>query len=311
MTIDIKGRHILSAADLEPNELRAVLDAAIAAKKAWAAGDRGDQPLAGKQVALLFEKPSLRTRVSFEVGLKRLGAAPLYMSPQEVGLGKRESVEDVAKVISRYVDAIVCRTFAHANLEELARHGSVPIVNALCDAEHPCQAYADLQTILEHRGSLEGQRMVYVGDGNNVAASLCLAGARAGVSVTVACPKGYEMPDWVIARSTEIATAGATFAHSHDPSAAVEGADVLYTDVWASMGQEAEAAERKKAFAGFRIDSALLARAKDDAIVLHCLPAHYDEEIEHAVAHGPRSAIWDQAENRLHAQQALLRFILS
>lgn len=301
------GRSILSAADLEPDELLAVLKTAQMMK---ANSHDHSGPLTGKFIGMLFEKPSLRTRVSFEVASARLGARTCYLSPQEVGLGKRESVEDVGKVLTRYVDCIVARTFSHGALEEMARVATVPVINALSDAEHPCQAFADLLTIIERREKLQGLKLAYIGDGNNVAISLCYAGARAGMSVSVASPEGYELPEACLKRSAELAIGGATFTQVRDPAEAVSGADALYTDVWASMGQEEEKDARKKDFEGYRIDAALLAKANDDAIVLHCLPAHYDEEIEHAVAHGPQSAIFDQAENRLHAQQALMRHLM-
>ena len=302
-------RDLLSAADLDQNELGGLLTRALEIKQSPPAAP-GKGLLAGRMVALLFEKPSLRTRVSFEVAAARLGASTLYLSPQEVGLGKRETVEDAALTLSRLVDALVIRTFDHATLEELARHADVAVINALTDAEHPCQAFADLLTVLERRGSVEGARLAFIGDGNNVAISLGYAAVQLGASVVVAAPDGYEVPKHALEKAAQLARGGAEMKQVRDPVDAVAGADVIYTDVWTSMGQEAEGDKRRREFTGYRVDQEMLQRAHPDAFVMHCLPAHYDEEIEHAVAHGPRSAIFDQAENRLHAQQALLELLL-
>jgi len=268
--------------------------------------------LAGKTVALMFEKPSLRTRVSFEQGVRQLGGYSLYLSPQEVGLGKRESVSDVARVLSRYVDCIVARTFRHSDLEVLARYATVPVVNALSDLSHPCQVLADLLTIREKRGSLSGQVVAYIGDGNNVAHSLILGAAKAGVRLRIACPDGYDpSPRIVDASAADREATGATLSILRSPAEAAKGADVLYTDVWTSMGQEGESEARRSAFAGFRIDAELLGLAKPDAIVMHDLPAHRGEEITDEVIDGPHSVVFDQAENRLHAQKGLLLWLLA
>ncbi len=309
MTADLKGRSFLSLADYTVGEIEAVLDLADELKRERAAGARRDTH-AGKTLALLFQKPSLRTRVSFDVAMHELGGDALYLGPDEVGVGKRESVADVATVLSRYVHGIVARVFGHEIVEGLVEYGDVPVVNALSDLLHPCQVLADLMTVRERFGKFEGLTLAYVGDGNNVANSLLLGGAVTGLNVTVITPPGFEADAAVTARAQELAAAsGAKIAVTTDLSA-VGGADVLYTDVWASMGQEDVAARKKEAFAGFTISADVLAAAAPHAIVLHCLPAHYGEEITEDVARGPQSAIWDEAENRLHAQKALLAMLL-
>ncbi len=265
----------------------------------------------GKEMALIFEKPSLRTRMSFEIAMHRLGGHAHYLSDAEVGLGRREPAADVARVLERMVDVIVARVFAHDSLEELARYSSVPIVNALSDDEHPCQALADLLTLYERFGTLKGVRMAYVGDGNNVASSLTLAAALGGLDFRIATPPEYEVPAAIRARAEALALAnGARLSFVIEPEAAAEGADVVYTDVWTSMGQEREAAVRREAFAGYQINDRLVSVAAPGAIVMHDLPAHRGEEISEQVFESDRSAIFDQAENRLHAQQALLALIL-
>jgi ornithine carbamoyltransferase len=246
---------------------------------------------------MIFEKPSTRTRVSFEVGITQLGGTGLYLAASDLQLGRGETIRDTAVVLSRYLDAIMIRTFAQADVEELARHASIPVVNGLTDEEHPCQALADVMTIRERLGLLEGVRLAYVGDGNNVCVSLAQAARLLGLSFVAATPAGYEPPlDWV-----EV---------THDPREAASGADVLYTDVWTSMGQDEERARRLRDFRGFTVDAELVTLAAPSAIVLHCLPAHYGEEIAEGVLYGPRSGVWDQAENRLHAQKALLALIM-
>ena len=300
-------RDYLSVDDLTPEELAHVLDLAAVLK-----ADPGlhRQALAGKAIALLFEKSSTRTRLSFEVGVAQLGAHPLALSSNDLQLGRGETIEDTGRVMSRYVDAIVLRTFEQERLEALAAAATVPVVNSLSDFEHPCQALADLQTVRERFGSLAGRTLTYVGDGNNVAHSLLLAGAKSGMNVRVATPPGFEPIPLVSQRATEIASArGGSVQVGNDPKVAAEGADVLYTDVWASMGQEAESDERSLVFPAYRIDRALVDVASPDAIVLHCLPAHRGHEITDEVIDGPRSAVWDQAENRLHSQKALLLFL--
>jgi len=301
-------RHFLVDDDLSPAELEAVLDDAQARKK-----DRyaDPSPLAGRAVALIFEKPSTRTRVSFEVGVAELGGHPVVIDAASSQLGRGETLEDTARVLSRYVAAIVIRTFGQDRIERLAAASGVPVVNALTDYAHPCQALADLLTIRERRGGLAGLTLAYLGDGNNVAHSLLLAGAAAGMHVRVAAPAGYEPLGQVLIRANAIGErTGGTAELTGDPLVAATGADVLYTDVWASMGQEQEAADRARAFAPYALDTAAVAVAGDDVIVLHCLPAHRGEEIAADVIDGPRSAVWDQAENRLHAQKSLLAFLL-
>jgi ornithine carbamoyltransferase len=301
-------RNFLSIDDVTQEELVELVD--LSAKVKAAPSDYSGR-LAGLSVAMIFEKPSTRTRVSFEVGIADLGAHPLALSSTELQLGRGETIEDTGRVLSRYVDAIVLRTFGQERLESLARTATVPIVNALSDFEHPCQCLADLLTVNEHKGRLEGLTLAYVGDGNNVAHSLLLGGAKVGMQVRVATPPGFEPIPQVIHRAQEIgAMTGGGAAVSHDPEEACAGADVLYTDVWASMGQEEEAVERTLVFQSYRIDQAIVDRAAPDVIVLHCLPAHRGQEITDEVIDGPHSVVWDQAENRLHTQKALLLWLL-
>ncbi len=300
-------RHFLVDDDLTPAELEGLLDDADRRKK-----DRyGDTPLTGDSVALVFEKPSTRTRLSFEVGVFELGGHPIVIDASTTQLGRGETLEDTAMVMSRYCRAIVIRTFGQDRVERLAAASSVPVVNALTDFAHPCQALADLQTIRERRGGLSGLTLTYVGDGNNVANSLLLAGVAAGMRVRVASPRGYEPIAQVVRRANQIGqkTGGAAVV-TNDPLEAARGADVLYTDVWASMGQEDEAQSRLSLFRGYQLDDRLVEAAHPDVIVLHCLPAHRGEEIAASVIDGPHSAVWDQAENRLHAQKALLAFLV-
>jgi ornithine carbamoyltransferase len=301
-------RDFLSIDDVTPEELMVLLDGADAHK----ADRRTRIALAGRTVALLFEKPSTRTRVSFEVGVQELGGYPLPLAASDLQLGRGETIEDTAAVLSRYVHAVVLRTFAQENLERMARGGTIPVVNALSDYEHPCQALADMQTIRERTGRLAGIRLAYVGDGNNVAHSLLFAGAKLGMQVAVATPSGYEPIPQVVRRATEIAAeTGGAVEVTPDPHVAVKGADVVYTDVWASMGQELEAKERALIFKPYQLNVELLAGAAPEVVVLHCLPAHRGEEITADGIEGPRSAVFDQAENRLHAQKALLTWLLT
>ena len=277
--------------------------------------DAGRQPLlAGKTLALVFEKPSLRTRVSFHVAMRHLGGDCIYLSPPEVGLGQRETPADVARVLSRYVDCIAARTFAPETVAELARYAEIPVINALSDpplGEHPCQALADLLTMREQKGGLRGVTIAYVGDGNNVANSLCLGAAISGMHFRIASPPGYELDPAVLRKAEELAAqSGGSVMQMEEPYEAVEGADVVYTDVWASMGQEREAALRKEDFAGYTVDAKLMARAGPDAIFMHDLPAHRGEEVTAEVIEGPQSVVFDQAENRMHVQKALLALIL-
>ncbi|MBU0719493.1 MAG: ornithine carbamoyltransferase [Planctomycetes bacterium] len=300
----LKGRHFLSMLDFSGVEIREVLNTAMALRAApmsYAAA-----PLKGKTLAMIFQKPSLRTRVSFETGMTRLGGHAIYLAPSDISLGKRETTEDIALVLSRYVDIIMARVFGHDIVEDLAKYATVPVINGLSDFEHPCQILADFQTILERKGKLEGLKLCFIGDGNNVAHSLMLGGAQVGMHVTVITPAGYEPKDEVRKRAAEVGrTTGSEITVAND-MAAVEGADILYTDVWASMGQEDEAAERKKIFAKYTINASAMKLASRDAIILHCLPAHYGEEIDYETSRLPNAAIFDQAENRLHAQNALM-----
>ena len=300
-------RDFLSVDDITPDELVALLDGADRHK----AGRRPRTTLQGRTVALIFEKPSTRTRVSFDVAVHELGGYPLPLAGTDLQLGRGETIEDTATVLSRYVHAIVLRTFAQESLERLARAGSIPVVNALSDYSHPCQALADLQTIRERKQRLAGIRLAYLGDGNNVAHSLLFAGTKMGMHVAVATPIGYEPIPQVVRRATEIAAAtGGGVELTHDPEAAAKGADVVYTDVWASMGKELEHSERALIFKPYQLSTDTLAVASPDVLVLHCLPAHRGEEIAAEVMDGPNSAVFDQAENRLHTQKALLSWLL-
>ena len=302
--------HLLSVADLDGAEITDLIEHALVLKS-LAPGDGRGALLAGRSVALLFDKQSLRTRVSFEIGIQRLGGYTTSLSGTEIGLGSREPLADIARTLSRYVDAIVVRMLSHDGLTELAAASSVPVVNALSELEHPCQALADLLTLREHLGTLRGRRLAYVGDGNNVCHSLLLAGAAVGLSVVVATPHGFEPDREIVDQATHLARRnGAHIELVHDPVAAVRDADAIYTDVWASMGEEDEAANRRRAFAGFRVTQQLIDRSPD-ALVMHCLPAHRGEEIDAEVIGGPRSAAFDQAENRLPAQQAVLVHLLN
>lgn len=306
-------RHFLAADDLTPAEVVRVLDLADDLKRTRGTGRHHDLDgaLAGKTVALIFEKPSTRTRVSFQVGVAELGGHPLVLSSAELQLGRGETIGDTGSVLSRYVHAIVVRTFAQQRLTELAAAASVPVVNALSDAEHPCQALADLQTFREAHGGFEGKALAYIGDGNNVAHSLVIAGAMVGLSVRIAHPEGYAPDAGIVARAQRWARqSGAEVVVTTEPHQAVDGAHAVYTDVWASMGQEDEHAARLSAFRAFQVDEAMMDRADDDAIFLHCLPAHRGEEVAGRVIDGPSSRVFDQAENRLHAQKALLATLL-
>ena len=297
-------RTYLSVDDLSPQELADLL--ALSAK-VKAEPDAYAGRLAGKTIALIFEKPSTRTRVSFEVGVFQLGAHAVVLSSTELQLGRGETIEDTGKVLSRYVDGIVLRTFEQERLEVLAGAATVPVVNALSDFEHPCQALADLLTVQERLGGPGGQVLTYLGDGNNVAHSLLLGGAKAGMTVRVATPPGFEPIPQVVQRAEEIAAqTGGAIQITDDAAVAATGANVLYTDVWASMGQEAESDERSLVFPAYQLDQKLVELADPDVVVMHCLPAHRGQEITAEVIDGPRSAVWDQAENRLHTQKALL-----
>jgi ornithine carbamoyltransferase len=307
----LRGRDLLSIADLSAIEVVRIFDRAVELKAEFLASRRhASPPLTGRTIAMLFQKPSLRTRVTFEAGMNQLGGHAIYLT-EDVVMGAREGVRDVARNLERFVDAIVARTGPHAVVVELAAQASVPVINGLTLREHPCQALADVFTLRERFGRLERLILAFVGDGNNVYHSLALVGAALGFEVRLAHPPGYGPNATIVERAHELAaTGGGRLAFMTEPADAVRGADVVYTDAWTSMGQEAETEERRDAFSGYRIDAALLDVAGPDALVMHCLPAHRGEEITSDVMDGPRSIIWDQSENRLHVQKALLVEIL-
>ena len=300
----MKGKDFLSIKDFSPSEIFYLL---ILARQVKTHPTTYCDALKRETLALIFEKPSLRTRVSFDVGIQQLGGFSVYLSPAEINLGKRESVYDVAKNLERMVQGIMIRTFAHEIAEQLAEHASIPVINGLTDYSHPCQAMADYLTMWEAKGNLEGLKVAFVGDGNNVAHSLMFAGAQLGAHVWVATPAGYEpKPEalrWAVQRGQET---GGSCTITNDPVEAVQGADVVYTDVWASMGQEAETAKRAQIFQRFQVNAKVFKCAKPDAIFLHCLPAHRGEEVTNEVIDSPRSLVYQQAENRLHAQKAIM-----
>lgn len=302
--------HFLHIADLSPKQLTALLKNALAMKKAVKRG-KFNTALKNKTLGMVFEKPSLRTRISFEVGMRQLGGTALYISPAEIGLGKRESVADVARVLSRYVDGIMARTFEHQSVLELANWATVPVINGLSDYNHPCQALADVLTVLEWKGKLKGLRAAFIGDGFNVATSFAHAATLLGMHITVASPKGYDLPARVVTLAETFANAsGGSITLTHDPKVAAKHADVIYTDTWTSMGQETEAAKRRADFDGFQVNDDLLKLAHKQVMILHCLPAHRGEEITDAVMDGKHAAVFDQAENRMHAQKAVLLELL-
>ncbi len=307
VTESLKGRHFTRVADWSGEELVSALDLADDLKERQARREE-HHLLPGRTLGMIFQKPSTRTRVSFEVGIYQLGGSGLYLAASDLQLGRGETLRDTATVLSRYLDGLMIRTFAQDDVEELARHAAIPVINGLTDSAHPCQALADVMTIRERLGRLEGVRVAYLGDGNNVCASLMVAAAKLGMEFVAATPEGYEPDSGVVEIARE---AGGIVELTHDPRAAAEGADVLYTDVWTSMGQENERERRLRDLAGFGIDEALVGLAAERAIVLHCLPAHYGEEITEDVLYGAQSAVWDQAENRLHAQKALLALVIS
>jgi ornithine carbamoyltransferase len=310
MSSQLRGRDFLSIDDVSSEELRALLAFASELKRRAAAGDR-PRLLAGKTVAMIFEKPSLRTRATFDVGTFQLGGHAFYLGPQEIQLGVRESIPDVARNLDRWVDGVVARVFAHATVTGLADGARCPVVNALSDLEHPCQALADLLTIVERYPRPEAVKVAWVGDGNNVCHSLALGAAKLGMAISIATPKGYGVAEAVLARVRVIAaTTGTRLTVTTDPVDGVRDADVVYTDVWASMGQEAERDERARIFRPFQVNADLLGTAKPTVVFMHCLPAHRGEEVSAEVLDGPRSIVYDQAENRLHAQKALLATIL-
>ena len=299
-------KDFLSIADYPADTLKELLDLAVELKESWKAG--GNKPiLKDKVLAMIFQKPSLRTRVSFDMAMRHLGGDALYLSPAEIGLGKRESIADVARVISGYVDIVMARVFEHQHVVELAQWADIPVINGLSDYNHPCQAMADALTILEEFGDLKGLKITFVGDGNNVAVSLMYICAKLGANFTIATPEGYEMPSDAIEVGRNIAAeSGCSISILTDPHEAVHDADVVYTDTWTSMGQEEEAQIRRKIFPPYQVNNQLLESAKPHVIVMHCLPAHRGEEITDDVADGPHSRLFPQAHNRLHAQKAIL-----
>jgi ornithine carbamoyltransferase len=306
----LKGRDFTRMAAWSPEDIKTVLDLADELKELQRKRE-DHRLLPGRTLGMIFQKPSTRTRVSFEVGINQLGGHGLYLRADDLQLGRGETIKDTATVLSRYLDAIMIRTFSQDDVEQLAEHASVPVINGLTDSAHPCQALGDLMTIRERLGRLSGVRVAYLGDGNNVCASLMLGASKFGMRFTAATPPGYEPEENVVKSARRSAVqSGGTVELTHDPRDAAKGADVLYTDVWTSMGQDAERERRLKDLAGFGIDQELLELAGNDAIVLHCLPAHYGEEITEEVLYGPQSAVWDEAENRLHAQKALLALIV-
>lgn len=302
----MKGKDLLSIADLNREDITLLISRAVELKAGgWT------NSLSEKVLALVFEKPSLRTRVSFEIAMLQLGGYTIYLSPAEVGLGGRESVPDVARVLSRYADAVAARTFSHKTLEVLAQYADVPVINALSDLEHPCQALADLLTIYEKKGELEGLALAYVGDGNNVAHSLMLSSALAGMNFRIASPAGYRVRDDLLELARSYAMeSGTEIMCTEDPRQAVREADVIYTDVWTSMGQETESEKRRQVFTAYQVNDDLLALAGKDAILMHPLPAHHGEEVAEGVLDTPQSVVFDQAENRMHLQKALLADML-
>lgn len=307
----LKGRDFLTLADLSSAEVKHVLEVAKAQKRAWGLAGRRTAPLAGKSVALVFQKPSMRTRVSFEVACARLGATTVTLAGPDSAFSRGESVYDTTKVLERYVDAIVIRTFEQSMVEEIAQVAKVPVINALTDDHHPCQGLADLLTIDEHLGGLSGLRFAYVGDGNNMAHAYLLGGALTGMHVSIATPEGYAPRPEIVAQARDLAeSTGARISVGTDAAQAVSGADVVATDTWASMGQEAEHAARVATFAPFQVNEGLMALAGERAVFLHCLPAHRGEEVTDAVIDSTRSVVFDEAENRLHAQKALLSLLL-
>jgi ornithine carbamoyltransferase len=303
-------KDFISISETSSGTLQHLLDLAVELKNEWKNG--GNQPiLKGKVLAMIFQKPSLRTRVSFDMGMIHLGGNALYLSPSEIGLGKRESIADIARVLSGYVDGIMARVFSHDHVVELAKWADIPVINGLSDYNHPCQALADALTIQENFGSMRGKNITYVGDGNNVAVSLMFISAKLGANFSIATPEGYSIPKDVVSIGNEICLEqGSTISQYHDPHEAVKNADVIYTDTWTSMGQEDETQERRQLFPPYQVNSKLVSEAKPNVIVMHCLPAHRGEEITDEVADGSHSRLFPQAHNRLHAQKAILAHLL-
>ena len=303
MTDSKQPRHFLTLLDLDPSELRRLVDRASELKRMHRAGE-SHTPLAGKVLAMIFEKSSTRTRVSFEAGMAQLGGSAMFLSPRDTQLGRGEPIEDTARVLSRMVDCVMIRTFDHSTVETFAEHSQVPVINGLTDLCHPCQLLADMQTFIEHRGDIAGKAVAWVGDGNNMCHSYIEAARQFDFTLRIACPEGYD-PD---ADIVDMAKDRCEIVR--DPHAAVEGADLVVTDTWISMGQEEEKARREQAFAGYMVDRAMLDRANDGALFLHCLPAYRGKEVTAEILDAPDSVVWDEAENRMHAQKALLEFLL-
>ena len=303
-------KDLLAISDLTPKDIETILKRSAALKKMRRRG-KPNTSLKGKTLGMIFEKSSTRTRVSFEVGMFQLGGQALFLSSNDLQIGRGEPLADTARTLSRYLDGIMIRTFAQSTVEELARHASIPVINGLSDLHHPCQALADLLTIQEKKGALKGLKLAYLGDGNNVANSLIEACVKVGMHISIACPHGYE-PDTGVMRSAkrEAAKTGSELRIMNDPVKAVKDADAVYTDVWASMGQEAEQAVRVRAFKGYQLNTVLMKAARPKAIVMHCLPAHRGEEIAADVIDGPQSVVFDEAENRLHTQKAVLELLM-
>jgi ornithine carbamoyltransferase len=310
MTISLRGKHLVSLSDLSSEEIFSILEVADDLKCKHFKGEVY-RPLVGKTLAMIFQKPSLRTRVSFEAGMNRYGGHAIYLGPEDIRLGQRESTADIARTLSRYADAIMARTFSHDIAVELARYSTIPVINGLTDLEHPCQILADLMTLREKKGTLAGLKMAFLGDGNNVAHSLLQGCAKVGIHLTLAVAKGYEPNVKILAAARKDAkTTGAILKVTHQLDEAIKDTDVVYTDVWVSMGQEAKRNKKIKIMRPYQLNAKVLSKAKPDAIVLHCLPAHRDEEITDEVIEGPHSMVFDQAENRLHAQMAVLMQVM-
>lgn len=308
--VNVKGKSLLTLLDWSKEEIEAVLQKGIELKKERKEG-KLNTSLNGQTLGLIFEKSSTRTRVSFEAGMMQLGGNALYLNGQDLQIGRGESIHDTAKVLSEFIDAIMIRTFEHSKVEELAKYGSIPVINGLTDEFHPCQALADLMTIYEEKGTLKGLKVAYIGDGNNVAHSLMIACAKVGAHFSIACPKGYEPKEWIVNEARKIAEQqGANITIVENPVEAVQDSDAVYTDVWTSMGQEDENDIRLKAFSNYQVNDELVKHAKDDYLFLHCLPAHREEEVTASVIDGENSYVFQQAGNRMHVQKALLQLIL-
>ncbi|MDG0811912.1 ornithine carbamoyltransferase [Cohnella rhizosphaerae] len=306
----LKGRDFLGLVDYQPDEIRYLIDLAVELKRKQKSGEVY-QPLKGKTLGMIFEKSSTRTRVSFEVGMFQLGGHGLFLSKNDIQMGRGETIRDTAQTLSRYLDGIIIRTFGHRNVVELARGATIPVINALSDQSHPCQALADYQTILEHKGKLEGLKVAYIGDGNNMVHSLMIGASKLGIHFASASPEGYEPDANQVKLAREFAEqSGSRVDIVRDAREAVEGADIIYTDVWASMGFEAEQKERERAFKNYQVNEELAKHAKSDYLFMHCLPAHRGEEVSEGVIDGPHSIIFDEAENRLHAQKAVMAAIM-